>query len=70
MGRFRVTVDSPSLLVKSVGMVKSRVDEAKGSFVSSRPLVLFVICKVFCCCQSLVFLQFSVILSLVVNVRV
>lgn len=47
MGRFRVTVDSPSSLVKSVGMVKSRVDEAKGSFVSSRSLVLFVICKVF-----------------------
>jgi len=47
MGRFRVTVDSPSLLVESVRMFQSRVDEAKGSFVSFRSLGLFVISKVF-----------------------
>jgi len=47
MGRFRVTVDSPSLLVETVRMFQSRVDEAKGSFVSFRSLGLFVISKVF-----------------------
>jgi len=47
MGRFRVTVASPSLLVETVRMFQSRVDEAKGSFVSFRSLGLFVISKVF-----------------------
>jgi len=67
MGRFRVNVDSSNSLVKSVLMFQSHVDEAKGSFVNSWSLVSLLhsfTCRFssLCCCQSLVFLQFSVIL--------